>query len=148
MKATLRMNNPNRHAVIRHFPRWCLLATALALGCSSREETEVTEELNPAGVYSLVSVDGQNVPCTVTHGGHSLDVKSGIFTINADGTCSSEMAFTVPSAGDSSRTVRATYTLEGSTLTMKWEGGGVTTGKVDGDTFMMNNEGMILLYRK
>jgi hypothetical protein len=54
----------------------------------------------------------------------------------------------VPSRGDSAAEVKATYTRQGSTLTMQWEGAGTTTGTVQGDTFTMNNEGMAFAYRK
>jgi len=31
---------------------------------------------------------------------------------------------------------------------MQWQGAGVTNGTVEGDTFTMDNEGQIFLYRK
>jgi hypothetical protein len=31
---------------------------------------------------------------------------------------------------------------------MRWQGAGMTIGSVAGDTFTMNNEGMVLAYRK
>jgi hypothetical protein len=46
------------------------------------------------------------------------------------------------------REVKATYTRQGSKLTMQWEGAGMTTGTVEGDMFTMNNEGMVFSYRK
>lgn len=58
------------------------------------------------------------------------------------------MAFALPSGADSSREVKATYTRQGSTLTTKRDGAGMTTGTVEGDPFTMNNEGMIFAYRK
>jgi hypothetical protein len=72
-------------------------------------------------------------------------VHSGSFTINADGTCSSEVAF---GPQKFTRKVKATYTQEGSTLKMKWKGAGWTKGTIKGDTFTMNNEGMIFSYKK
>ena len=58
------------------------------------------------------------------------------------------MDFSLPSGGNPSREVKATFAQEGSKLTMKWEGAGMTTGTVEGDAFAMNNEGMIFAYRK
>jgi len=115
-------------------------------GC--QEAAKVATDSNPVGTYALVSVDGNTVPCTVQHDGHALAVKSGIFVINADGTCSSRVAFSPPSGSEVVREVRASYTQQGAKLTMKWEGAGITTGTVEGDTFTMNNEGMIFAYRK
>lgn len=43
---------------------------------------------------------------------------------------------------------RGTYTREGAKLTMTWEGAGTTTGTVEGDNFTMENEGMVLAYRR
>ena len=40
------------------------------------------------------------------------------------------------------------YPREGPKLTMKWQGAGMTTGTIAGNTFTMNNEGMELVYKK
>jgi hypothetical protein len=108
----------------------------------------MTNQVNPAGTYSLVSVDGKTVPCEIQHEGHKLTIKSGTFIISADGTCSSKMVFTPPSGGDATREVKASFTRNGARLTMKWEGAGTTVGTVEGDLFRMNNEGMVLAYKK
>ena len=129
--------------------RLCLLALFMVVGWTGcKEPAKVAADVNPAGTYALASVDGNKVPCTVRHDGHALAVKSGSFIINADGTCSSRVAFSPPSGGDVVREVKASYTRQGAKLTMKWEGAGITTGTVEGDTFTMNNEGMIFTYRK
>jgi hypothetical protein len=142
----------------RHPLRLCLLPLLMAAvlaGCkqdvkvaAEAGDAKVAADINPTGTYALVSVDGKKVPCTLQHEGQSPTVKSGCFIIKADGTCSSKVDFSLPSGGDSSREVNATYTREGSKLTMKWEGAGMTTGTVEGDTFTMNNEGMIFAYHK
>ena len=31
---------------------------------------------------------------------------------------------------------------------MKWQGAGLTTGTVEGNTFTMDNEGMLFVYKK
>jgi hypothetical protein len=93
-------------------------------------------------------VNGQPVPCVVSHEGHDVTVKTGAFSINADGTCHSESIFAVEHYADVHRVVDASYTTSGTELTMRWKGAGVTKGSVDGNTFTMNNEGMIFVYRK
>ena len=123
-----------------------LLLAMMTAGCQHGQKAAA--EPNPVGNYTLVSVDGNKVPCTLQHEGAAITVKSGAFTINADGTCSSLMQFSVASHGDASREVKASYTRDGSKLTMQWEGAGTTIGTVAGDTFTMNNEGMILAYRR
>ena len=112
-------------------------------GC--KQDTKVKADTNPVGTYALVSVDGNTVPCNVQHEGHTLPVKSGSFLINPDGTCSSKI---VLSGNNSAIEVKASYTRQGSKLTMRWAGAGMTTGTLEGDTFTMNNEGMSFSYHK
>ena len=103
---------------------------------------------DPAGDYTLVSVDEAKVPATVSHHDQPVQVHSGSFTINADGTCISRTVFSRPGGDKVTREVHATYSREGSTLKMKWEGAGQTVGNFKGDSFTMNNEDMIFLYRR
>jgi hypothetical protein len=127
----------------------CLLAVILLLastGC--KNETRATTAINPAGGYTLVSVDGKNVPSNLIHEGVAMIVKSGSLIINTDGTCISHSVFAVPPHQDINREVKATYTQQGAELTMRWQGAGMTKGQINGNTFTMNNEGMIFSYRK
>ena len=127
----------------------CLLTATLLLaatGCKPGADANANPD--PTGIYTLVSVDGKNVPCDLTHEGVTLTVKSGVFTITADGHCRSQMNFSVPQRGDMSREVKATYTRQGAELTMQWEGAGMTLGNVHSNTFTMTNEDMVLAYRK
>ncbi len=77
-----------------------------------------------------------------------MEVDAGTFAINADGTCSTKTIFGLPSGDPVTREVSGTYTQEGSTLKMQWQGAGRTEGTIKGDTFSMNNEGMIFSYEK
>ncbi len=109
------------------------------------KDAKVTTDINPVGTYALVSVNGKNVPTTIAHEGHDIPIASGSFAINADGSCSSKMFL---SGRDAAIETKAAYTRDGTNLTMQWEGAGTTVGTVEGNTFTMNNEGMVLLYRK
>ena len=104
--------------------------------------------IDPTGIYNLVSVDGKTVPCALTHEGMTPTIKSGMFTINTNGSCTSLITFSVPERGDMRREVKASYTLNGAELTMRWEGAGMTKGQIQGNQFTMTNEGMIFSYRK
>jgi len=100
------------------------------------------------GEYVLVSVNGNDLPASVSHGGASVKVISGAFEIKADGTCRSKTVFVPPTGSEIEREVAASYTKDGSKLTMQWEGAGMTVGTVEGNTFTMDNEGMVFVYRK
>jgi hypothetical protein len=148
--------NGKRRQTTRHLLQLCLLPLFMVLVCAGcKQDAKVAAEtktvaatahdINPVGTYPLVTVDGNKMPCTVQHEGHTMTIKSGTFIINADGTCSSKMSL---EGRDAAIEVKATYTREGPKLTMKWQGAGMTVGTVEGDTFTMNNEGMVLTYRK
>jgi hypothetical protein len=124
-----------------------VLAAGLSLSAGQKQPT-AANVADPAGIYALVSVNGKPVPASLSHEGATLQVRSGTFTINADGTCSSKMVFVPPSGNEATREVSATYTKDGSKLTMKWKGAGITVGTIEGNTFTMNNEGMLLVYKK
>jgi hypothetical protein len=149
------LNGEQRRAT-RHLLHWCLLPLfTIMVWAGCRQEAKVAADtktiaataadINPAGTYALVTVDGNKVPCAVEHEGHKMTIQSGGFIINPDGTCSSKMSL---AGRDTAIEVKATYTREGPKLTMKWQGAGMTTGTVEGDTFTMNNEGMVFAYRK
>ena len=105
-------------------------------------------DINLTGTYTLLSVNGNSVPYTLTHEGVNLTINKGYFIINSDGTCISNITFIPPNKVEVNNEVKATYTLAGSTLTMKWERAGITTGTVTGNTFTMNNEGMVFVFQK
>jgi hypothetical protein len=127
----------------------CFAAAALALFVAAcQKQPPASAAADPAGVYTLVSVDGKPVPASVSHGGAAMQVRSGTFTITADGSCSSRILFVAPSGEEATREVSATYTRDGSQLRMQWKGAGRTVGTVDGQIFTMNNEGMLFVYKK
>ena len=126
----------------------CFLAVAVFLISVRQGQQASAQMAGLFGVYNLVSVDGKTVPANVSHEGASLQVRSGTFTINADGTCSSKILFVPPPGAEVTQEVSATYTRDGSKLTMQWKGAGTTVGTIDGNTFTMENEGMTFVYRK
>lgn len=147
MKTTYPQNSRSITCTLAAVGLPLLIGAFLLAGCTHAKRAEA--EVDPAGIYTLVSVDGQQVPCTLQHDGREVKVESGTFTLNADGTCASHIFFRPPSASKTvERQVKATYTREGPKLTMKWEGAGMTTGTVQGDAFTMNNEGNVLAYKR
>jgi hypothetical protein len=150
MKTKLNPSNVELQSYAPRIVAMGLLAAVLLLaltGCK-RNATPASAKLDPAGVYALVSVDGKTVPCDISHEGAAMKVKSGTFTITADGACSSAITFNVANHGDMNRVVKAAWTRQGAELTMQWEGAGTTLGSINGNTFAMTNEGMVFAYRK
>jgi hypothetical protein len=125
----------------------CLLTVGFFLS-ACKQESNVATGGNQTGVYALATVNGNKVPCSISHEGTALQVRSGTFTIKADGTCGTKTVFVPPGGVERTQEVSATYTKADSKLTMKWQGAGTTTGTVEGNTFTMDNEGMVLVYRK
>jgi len=115
---------------------------------AARKKPAVAGSKEIAGVYTLSTVNGQKVPATISHEGATLRILSGTFTITPEGTCSSRMIFIPPSGRQATVETTATYTVEGQKLDMQWKNAGRTTGTVEGNTFTMNNEGMVLAYQK
>jgi hypothetical protein len=75
-------------------------------------------------------------------------IKSGSLTFGSDGTCVSKVTFSLPGREDASRMVKATYTRQDTNLVLRWQGAGTTTAKLQSNTLVMNNEGMLFAYRK
>ena len=123
-----------------------LLAVLALTGC--KQDVNVTVDRDPIGTYTLISVNSNKVPCSVEHEGVALTVKSGAMVFHTNQTCTSISVFTPPSGNDVQRDVEADYQREGSKLTMRWHGAGMTTGTLTGDQFSMDNEGMIFVYQK
>jgi hypothetical protein len=134
---------------LRRIPALCLLPLLAVLLGSCAHPAPIPDPDNPyLGAYTLVSVGGNKLPYLTTHEGTTMTIKSGVFAINADGSCSSTIIFAVPPNADTTRVVKANYTRQGAKLTMKWERAGTTIGTAEADAFTMNNEGMIFAYRK
>jgi len=77
----------------QHALHLCCLLTAGLLLSACKPEAKVAEGGDPTGIYALVSVNGNKVPASVSHDGTALQVRSGTFTIKADGTCSTKTVF-------------------------------------------------------
>jgi hypothetical protein len=122
------------------------IAALLLSGCQGIGGGADREEV--AGIYYLVKIDESSVPASVSHDGTLLHVSSGVIIISDNGTCFSRTRFTPPDGDETTREVYAKYRVDDSRLIMHWEGAGTTEGKVDGDTFVMDNHGTIFEYAK
>ncbi len=122
------------------------IAALLLSGCQGMGGGADREEV--AGIYYLVKVDESSVPASVSHDGTILNINSGVIILSDNGTCFSRTRFTSPDGEERTREVYAKYRVDDSRLTMRWEGAGTTEGKIDGDTFVMDNHGTIFEYAK
>ena len=144
--------------VVSAGPKRALGAALVVLGALSacaapqpESQAPAVPEASPSivGSYTAITINGVSIPGSITNNqGVTLSVLEGSFVIRADGSCSSRTVFEAPSGERITRAVDATYTRDGDTLTMRWEGAGVTTGTIEGDTFTMDNVGMVLVYAK
>ena len=147
----MKMNRDSRSWTTRQFVRGAMGALAVGMvlvmvGC--KPARVASHQAVPAGVYTLVSVDGSPVPAKVTHGGHAMEVRSGALTFEAGNACATRTAFALTGGKEIVREVQATYTRSGAHLKMKWKGAGTTTGTLEGETFTLENEGMKFVYRR
>jgi hypothetical protein len=84
--------NGKRGLPTRHFLQFWLLPLLTVMVCAGcKREAKVAAdtktvasgaaEIDPVGTYSLVTVDGNKVPCAVQHEGHAMTINSGKKTI-------------------------------------------------------------------
>ena len=126
----------------------CLLAAILLALAGCKNQPDKLTSLDAAGVYTLASVDGKAVRCEISHEGATMQVRSGTFSIQTNGTCSTSTTFSVENHQAVTRVVKAAWTCRGAELVMKWERAGTTIGTVNGNAFTMTNEGLVFSYRK
>jgi hypothetical protein len=125
------------------------LSAVLSLGLTACKQpvTSATTK-DPAGTYTLVSIDGNKLPWTPPHEGSPPEVRSSTLTLNADGTFNSTMNYGRPSGVSSSRDFSGTYTRKGDRLDFQWNGAGRTSAAYEGDSFTMTNEGIVFAYTR
>jgi hypothetical protein len=142
MKTTY-LNNLCHQSNLPRILAICLLALLALIfaGCKSAPN-------NPVGNYALFSVDSKPMPAEIAHEGAKIRVLSGSLAFTPDGECTSTTVFNVEGHGEANRVVKASWKRAASAIEMTWHGAGMTVGTLAGDTFTMNNEGMIFLYRK
>ena len=127
---------------------FCFTLVLVFVISSCVNQETISSDTGLVDVYALTSINGNHIPASVSHQGNTLQVLSGTFKIKANGTCDSKTVFDPPSGTKIVREVTATYTQDGSRLTMQWKGAGKTIGNIQDDTFTMDNHGMIFVYKK
>ncbi|HIK97839.1 MAG TPA: hypothetical protein EYG10_07030 [Gammaproteobacteria bacterium] len=124
-----------------------ILGLGLCLtGC--RTHTPENNNSNSSGVYKLVSINDHELPYSPPHAGGAPEVRAGEITLIEDGSFTSAMNYGLPDGKETGREFKGSYSRNGSDFHLKWEGAGTTTASLEGDTFTMNNEGVLFAYRK
>ena len=119
-----------------------------AAACRRQPVSTGSPAVGLEGVYTLTAVGGKAVPASVSHGGTPLEIRSGSMTFDGTGGVRSRMVFVPPGGREVVREVDAVCTRSGAELTLRWKGAGTTWGVIQGNEFVMTNEGMALSYRK
>lgn len=123
-----------------------LLLALSALACSDDDPTGA--EVDPVGVYALLSIDGSSLPTPITSDGVTLEVASGQFSIVAGGGCAATINVR-PVGGGPLEALANTcaWTASGSQLQVTWTDGGTDTATVQGDrlTLASNDLGGLTL---
>ena len=88
-----------------------ILVAALFLA-ACQQATRPVGENNITDDYYLQKIDGTRLPGTVLHDGVAIEVRSGSFVINANGTCISKTQFVAPDGKEVNRKVHATYVVK------------------------------------
>ena len=117
-------------------------------GCSEDANPTETKTLDYTGIYNLITIDGNNLPYTPSHEGNTLQVQSSTFILNTDAAFEMTMTYKRQSGEIFNQDFSGTYTLNNYTFTFHWQGAGKNTAALEGDSFTMNNEGLLFLYRK
>jgi hypothetical protein len=125
-----------------------LLFIGLFLPACRQGTTVVSTNPEPAGTYALVSINGNKLPYTPPHEGGAPEVQSSAMTLKADGTFTSTVTYGMPGGKSSSHDFSGTFTCEDTRLTLRWNGAGLTILKLEGNSFTMDNEGILFTYRK
>ena len=108
--------------MIGRFARQSMLAAALAVLAACGDDSTAPDDEDVAGVYTLLSINGQQLPAVVQQqGSDRAEITQGSITLNQNGTFTDvvQVRFTI-SGQVSSQTETATgnWTLNGTTVTL------------------------------
>jgi len=108
------------------------------------DSTDTTSPEGVAGTYTLVSVNGQNLPATTQDG----TITAGSLTINANNTFS----FSETRTGQAAQVASGTWSVSGSTYTFHPTSAGDNedaTGTINGNTATITaSEGVLVLVKQ
>jgi hypothetical protein len=126
-------------------------------GCRAQEAGALPRQEQPtlAGTYVLLNIDGHPVPYAPIHPEMPADapppptIVGSTFTVNPDSTFRLTMSYrmTVRDVAEVvEREFSGTYVREGAGYKFTWLNAGQTPVTLQGDTLILNNEGMLFAY--
>jgi hypothetical protein len=137
-----------------------LTACGAGLGsdpASGSGPSPLTPDPGPAGTYQLFTIDGHALPhAPVDRDGSGdaaagLEVVSATLVLDAGGTFHQTMAYRIERDGvvrSFERDFTGTWVRDGSGFLMTWDGAGRTPATLEGDSFVYDNVGMMLVFRR
>lgn len=131
--------------------RYLIAVLMLAVAACGGDSTGPDSESH-VGVYTLRTVNGQNLPFTLVQvGSDKLEVTGERLTVNADGTFSGRTDYRLTEAGKvttETETWFGTYELRGTNVTFTDADGGTGAGAYINGAFTLSIEGFTFVYRK
>ena len=131
--------------------RWLLVAVvAFGVGCGGGDSTGPNDSV--AGVYSLRTVNGANLPFVLIQvGADKVEITADVLTLTDAGSFTEITTIRTTTNGQVSTTTEAdagSYTRSGTAITATYNSGGTATGTIGGGTITVAFEGLSLVYRK
>lgn len=122
--------------IMRSFPVVVLALSALACG---DDESPSGAEIDPVGVYALLSIDGSTLPTPITSDGVTVEVVSGQLSIVGNGTCAATIDVRPVGGGDVETLANTcTWTRSASQLQVTWTNGGTDAATLQGDRLTLD----------
>jgi hypothetical protein len=129
-----------------------LLLLATLPACDSNDDNDLDAF---AGTYTLATVGGTPVPATFSEDDVSVTFVTGFIRLTNGGSVN--ISLTVAETDgtltvEQEETISGTYTVDGSTITMRLEDDGAIdteTGRISGDTITVTDEdGLTYVFRR
>ena len=126
-------------------------ALVLAVACGKDSSTQPTMA-SVAGSWVLTSVNGASLPAVISQTGTAkVEMVSNVVTAMAAGAYTDVYQVRTTINGQSTTTtttVTGTFSVSGTSVTLHSSTGGSSAGTIAGNTFTMNQDGLVLVFTK
>jgi hypothetical protein len=125
-----------------------MLAVLLLVLPGCRKTESPAKAPDPTGTYTLATINGSQLPFTVSTAAGGLEFQASTITLQPDKSFTSTMTCRMPRGEVSTRDSSGRYTTEGAVLKLDWSGARFATGVLVSNTLTIDDEGMRCMYRK